>query len=218
MAKTPSAPPPIPPAALAAPVPPAAPVETMGAIGKEALTDAAASFAQEQLEAAEAAAIERREHDAKLAAEMDPAGHDLHAVLTNEEVLEARAAARKQLLAKQRKVAREALIADEMLRLEREEGMTTGSGVLDEMVTIVMDLADHSPCITVNGEPFWHGHSYTRPRHVANSLREQMQRGWVHQHVLDGKSIAESYQRKRFTQLSPKSGVRNAPVSPDQMH
>lgn len=209
-------PPALPPTVPAAP--PALPVEALGGIGRDAApVDAAATAAQASMQAAEDAAIARAAADRQAAEDLDPDGHDLHAILTNKQVLAVRAQARKEMLADQVAAAKASLLDEEKQRLLVEEGVSTGSSALDEIVSITLDLADHTDKLVVNFAPYWHGITYTVPRHVANSLREQMWRGWQHQHILDGKGIAESYQRQRVSSISPKHGIKNAPRTPDML-
>lgn len=143
----------------------------------------------------------------------DEAGEErLHPLLSNEEVLEARAEARKQVEAAQRKAAKKKIIDDETQRLRTEEGLVTGDGTKDQMVRIALDLAPHSPFIVLNHRPYYHAQTYTVPRHVAETLREIQQNGWRHQDEIDGKTIKEHYQRARSTGLSPVKGITNAPA------
>lgn len=135
----------------------------------------------------------------------------LHPILSNEEVEEAKAEARKMIEAAQVKAAKKKIIDDETQRLRNEEGMVTGDGVKDQMVRISLDLAPHSPFIVLNHRPYYHAQTYTVPRHVAETLREIQQRGWRHQDEIDGKSLAQHYQRAHATGLSPVKGVTNAP-------
>jgi hypothetical protein len=135
----------------------------------------------------------------------------LHPFLSNEEVLEARAEAHRQIDAERRKKAKKHLIDQEKLRLEREEGFTTGDGVKDQIVKITLDLAPHSAHIVLNLRPYYHGQTYKVPRHVAETLREIQQSGWRHQNEIEGKSLTQHYQRARTTGLSPIKGISNAP-------
>ena len=137
----------------------------------------------------------------------------LHPVLSNEEVLLAREEARAQIEAQRKKKARAHLIEEEKRRLELEEGFTTGDGVKDQIVRVVLDLAPHSPFIVLNGRPYYHAQTYTVPRHVAETLREIQQRGWRHQDEIDGKSLTQHYQRARQSVVSAVKGISNAPQS-----
>lgn len=136
----------------------------------------------------------------------------LHPLLSNEEVEEAKAEARRQVEAAAHKAAKKKIIDDEMQRLRTEEGLVTGDGTKDQMVRIALDLAPHSPFIVLNHRPYYHAQTYTVARHVAETLREIQQNGWRHQDEIDGKSLKEHYQRARDTGLSPVKGVTNAPA------
>ena len=145
--------------------------------------------------------------DALMAAEAAGA----HPVLSAKEVADAKAKARAAVDKARKDAATKQLIEQETVRLQREEGLVAGDPVADELVKLTVDLPEHAANITVNMQPFWHGHTYDVPRHVANSLREQMQRAWAHQHEIDGKNLTQHYQMARETVLSPVAGVRNAP-------
>lgn len=120
-----------------------------------------------------------------------------HPVLSEAEVAAAVAEARERVRKDAVAAAKKKIIDDEVLRLQREEGMHTGDGVKDEVVPIYIDLAEHSDRLLVNMQPYYHGHTYNVPRHVANSLREQMARGWNHQDDIDGKSLRQRLGRAR---------------------
>lgn len=153
------------------------------------------------------------EEEAALRAEgIDP--H--HPILTIDEQREAIQSALKRVSADEKK---EALKAFEKQVYERERGVTglrTGNPILDEMVTVTLDLAEHSDRIWINGHQFWHGHTYKVPRHVANSLREIQQRGHHHQADLDGKGISERGKKPMLTAIKADAGgnvvgIENAP-------
>lgn len=128
----------------------------------------------------------------------------LHAFLSNDDVLAAKAKARTKLEAERRTKAMKRIEEEEMERLRLEEGLTTGDQVKDELISITMDLAQHSDKVTINGRPYWHGFTYDVPRHVADTLRESMSRGWQHQDEIDGKNRAQQYQTNRQFSLLQK--------------
>lgn len=134
-----------------------------------------------------------------------------HPLLSAKEVADAKARARAKIEADAKKAAIKRIEEDETQRLRTEEGLVTGDSAKDEMVSLTLDLAEHSANIVINGRPYWHGHPYTVPRHVADSLREMQARGWRHQDEVDGKDLAQHYQRARATVVSAVRGVRNAP-------
>lgn len=147
----------------------------------------------------------------KKAAEAAPPAEDLdedgtprlHPILTNAELRAAQASARSKVEADRKAAAAKAVKDAEIERLKREEGLVTGSGPKDEMVSILIDLAEHSNRIVINQQAYHHGHRYTVPRHVADTLRDIMARGWEHQDEIDGKSKAQHYAAERQAQMKP---------------
>lgn len=124
-----------------------------------------------------------------------------HPILTVDEQRDAIAAAHKRVDADARKDAKKALEQAIYDAQRGKTGLRTGNPVLDELVVCTLDLAEHSDCIRINGHQFWHGHTYTVPRHVANSLREMQQRGHHHQAELDGKGISEKMKKPMLTAI-----------------
>lgn len=141
----------------------------------------------------------------------DPlADEDNAPLLTADEIEVAKTEARDRVRADAVKAARKDVVDKEIVRLKRL-GSPLGEGAKDELVTITLDLAEHSNKIVINGEPFWHGHTYTRPRHVVDSMREQMLRGWNHQDQLDGRSLDDTFRRRRLTTVNGRTGnIQNA--------
>lgn len=145
-----------------------------------------------------------------------PEGHEVrkHAVLSDAEYDKAIEQARAKLNKERVAAAMKAVEQAEMERLRMELGLVTG-GVGDDMVSITIELSKvQMPNIIVNMRPYWHGHTYTVPRHVADSLREMIFRGWVQEDIEDGKALAEQFQRRRETIISKKRGIINAPARP----
>lgn len=141
----------------------------------------------------------------------------LHPFLSNEDVAVAKAAARKAIERERRDVAMRAVEEAEKQRLRVEEGLVTGDGVADEMVTIVMDLAPYTDKVSINGsfgKHYWTGHTYTVPRHVADTLSEMMFRSWRQEDQKDGKDLYSTYRRHLDTKINKIGKVENAPVRP----
>jgi hypothetical protein len=137
----------------------------------------------------------------------------LHPLLTNEEVLSAKKRARDKLEADQKAFAMKDIEAAELARLKSEERQVVG-GVMDELVNLTVDLPEFGSCLVTNMRPFWHGHTYLVPRHVATDLASRMQAMWQHQYrEIDGKKMSEFYRRHRGTIMSP-NGVANSPALP----
>jgi hypothetical protein len=136
----------------------------------------------------------------------------LHPILSNEEVLAARARARKKVEAERKLAAIEALEVQETERLRLEEGLTTGVGVLDEIVNVTIDLPPFAPDIKVNfHQTFVHGYTYPVPRHQADTLREQMARAWRHEDEVKGRSFREHYGLARHATISKVGDAVQAP-------
>lgn len=192
------------PRAAAAPPPPPAPAVE------------GSNTALEAMEAAVASASAKAVAEAEAHAENLDEPHPEHPLLTRREVMDVQAQARSDLIAKQRANAKKALLASETLRLAQEEGLTTGSSINDQPVSITLDLAEHSDRIVINGRPYYHGYTYTVPRHIADNLAEIQYRGWKHQDEIDGKDLVQHYQRQRLTTMSQVTGVaKNAPAKFD---
>lgn len=131
---------------------------------------------------------------------------------TAEEAAELRAQARADVEETRKENARKMFLREEKERLRQEEGLTTGSRTKDEMVSIVLDLAEHSNRIILANRAYYHGQIYTVPRHIADTLREVMFRGWKHQAEIDGEDRQQFYQRQRLTKVSMVGGKEtNAP-------
>ncbi len=153
----------------------------------------------------------RRAEPAVTASEEEPR---LHPILSNADVLAARAKAKARLDKERHAAAMKAVEEAEAERLRVEEGLVTGDGAKDELVEMTLDLAQHSQNITLNGRPYWHGFTYKVPRHVADTLRDIQAQGWKHQDVVDGKDLTQHYQanRKTFLKMVGTSvGVKDAP-------
>lgn len=146
----------------------------------------------------------------------------LHPILTNEEVLDARAKARAKIEAEQKAFALAEVERKELTRLREEEFITVG-GVEDELVNITIDLPEFGSCLTTNMRPYWHGQTYLVARHVARDLTWRMQAMWQHQLLqIDGKKLRDTYYRNaslnlgmRETRMSARTGaVTNEPRRP----
>ena len=150
--------------------------------------------------------IENDEDPVDLAADMfgeDPdAPSTAYPELTNRELDEIRAKARKtvadDLKAEQKALA----LKQEIAQAKREAGMS-GFDLKTDMVNIHVDLPEYCAnakdvgAIRIDGRVYTHGFTYTVPRHQADSIRDQMYRAWLHQRDIDGKSLAQFYERSK---------------------
>lgn len=112
-----------------------------------------------------------------------------------------KAQAREEILADKKAAAKKDMLAAEKVRLQREEGLTTGNSHADEIVNVTIDLAPYAPSILVNGLPYHHGRTYPVPRHVASSLQETMFNTWKHQGTIKGESLSEFYAKQHVNDL-----------------
>jgi hypothetical protein len=136
--------------------------------------------------------------------EAKASGREVNGVFfTDEELAVIAEDAKKAFEAKRRKAALAKALADEEKRLEKEFGLSTLEGDLNEPVTIMVDLPENSDRIMIDQEVIQNGQLITRPRHVINSILEIMWRGQVAQHNLDGKTREEFYRRQRPIAVSP---------------
>lgn len=146
---------------------------------------------------------------ADLAAALDAAEADdeerLHPILTNKEFREAQAKARKQLSAEERKKAFDEVVKAEIEKQRGPAGLLTGKPELDEMVDYTIDLPEFAASVVINGQAYWHGQTYKIPRHVANTLSEQVHRARNHQLEIDGKGLGERLKVEKKPIVSAKT-------------
>lgn len=124
-------------------------------------------------------------------------------ILSQEEIEAAKKVAAENVQKALRDAELKRIVAEEEARLRRLEGQRTGKADKDEMVDIFIDLAEFSDRVTINMVDYYHGYTYPVPRHVADTLREIMQRTHRHQMEIDGKSHEEMYRRTAPVALSP---------------
>lgn len=145
---------------------------------------------------------------------LDPSG-----LLSDEEVLEARASAKERVMRERRAAAMLAFEAQETERLRREEGLTTGIAQKDEIVNFTVDLAPYCDKISIGGPlgaHYYNGKTYTVPRHVADTLAEIQFRTWRHEDQTEGKDLLQTYKRKFGTSINGVTGASsNSPRLPN---
>lgn len=122
-------------------------------------------------------------------------------LLSKDEIEALEAEVKAELLEKKKEAASEAMREKIRRDLAYKEGLVTGNAVKDEIVNILIDLAPFAPAITLNGMHYFHGSSYTVPRHIADTLAEQAYRTWKHQNEIDGKSITDFQGQKRVAEM-----------------
>lgn len=135
----------------------------------------------------------------------------LHPILSDEEVLAARAKARDKIDAERKKAAAKAVEDEETQRLRVQEGLTTGIGLKDEIVGITIDLPEYADKIVINSVPYHHRHTYQVPRHMADSIRETMDRAWKHEDEVKGNSLTSHYGAARQAHITATGAVQQNP-------
>lgn len=172
--------------------------------------DAEFAAAVEAAAAAEAALADATTKTPK--ARKPKADTPVKAELSEQDIEEARAKAREEVRAELRKKAVAEVIAAEKEKLRREAAGETGDGWKDEIVNCTIDLAEHSDRITLDGNQYFHGHTYKVRRVVSDTLREIMQRSYQHQDQIEGKSLTDTLRRARNTRFNGSTGaVENSP-------
>lgn len=139
-------------------------------------------------------------------AKAEPHPDDPEVLLTPAQIEEIKKQARAEIMADKRGKAKQELLAAEKLRLQRDEGLTTGNRHADEILSITIDLAPYAPYININSQCYYHGRTYQVPRHVADTLRDQMFQTWKHQNQIDGKDAAQFYSQKHVAEMFKVAG------------
>lgn len=134
-----------------------------------------------------------------------------HSILTDEELAQAKATAKKRHEADLKKHAMELAVAEEMDRLDYEAQLAEGQRN-NEMVTLTLDLPNLADRIVLDGRVFLHGFNHTVRRVQAETLLEMAQRLWHHQfREVEGKKLRDFYQTRRGTVLNGSGQTFNAP-------
>lgn len=102
----------------------------------------------------------------------DPLG-----LITPERLQELREKARANVAAKLAKKAEDEFLKDEEKRLEREADPKPEY----EQRQIVIDAADHTDVIRIDGQYFFYGQKYTVSKPVYDQLQDILSRGWAHE-------------------------------------
>lgn len=119
-----------------------------------------------------------------------------HPILTDAQVDAAKAKALKTAQVARVKAAMEDIEKQEAQRLLEEEGMSAG-GVLDEMVSITLDLSPDMPWLRINGISYENRKTYTVRRARANDLMFMQMRGWMNETARKGDDRFSYYQQAR---------------------
>jgi hypothetical protein len=114
------------------------------------------------------------------------------------EELKAKAKAKVE---KERQLAAEAQLLEEMELEERRAG-----GLIEPMVDITIDLAPYADRLMLDGKIFFQGQTKTVPESVASVILDMQQSTWRHQSIVDGKS-ENFYRRSRSQGIAANGGV-----------
>lgn len=119
------------------------------------------------------------------------------ALLSDEEIEEAKRKAAADVFAERRKAEIKKIMEQEKERLRRESAGLTDDDRLNEEVYVTIDLAEYASHIMLDGFVYHHGQSYKVRRAVADTLHDLMHRGHLHQMQIEGKDPHAAYRRSR---------------------
>jgi hypothetical protein len=122
-------------------------------------------------------------NDAEMPVEMELLSADQKKAIRDE--------AHRALLAEMEQDARDKFYADELKKLRREKLPA------ERYITITIDSAPYVPYFMIDGVRFYNGYVYEVPVKQAAVLSEQMQRSWLHQDEIDGRSKFAPYRREQ---------------------
>lgn len=120
-------------------------------------------------------------------------------LLTPEERKELKAEAARTVLEEMTQVARDEYFKAAIAEARREHTPQ------DQIVPVTIDLAPYVGYIAIDGVQYFHGYAYQVPRSRSVVLYEQMQRSWLHQDEIDGRSRFNAYRRSQNTVIGPRN-------------
>ena len=114
-----------------------------------------------------------------------------------------RAAIRKEaqasIISEMEQDARDAYFAEQLRELRRKRVPA------EQMIEITISLAPYMPHILIDNDQYFDGYTYTVEAPRVAVLYEQMQRSWMHQDEIDGRSRFNAYRRPRGDRIGPGS-------------
>jgi hypothetical protein len=138
-------------------------------------------------------------------------------LLSPEDKAALKAEARKSILEEMKQDARDEFFRKAIAEARREHVPE------EQILGVFIDLAPFVAHILIDGVQYFHGYSYNVPRTRAAVLYEQMQRSWLHQDEIDGRSRFTAYQRPQHRVIGPREmgqatiGANGAVTLPDDM-
>ena len=104
-----------------------------------------------------------------------------------------------------------AALAEEMKQDARDkyyadakDQLRRGKTPADKFEMLMINAAPYVPFLMLDGVMFYHGYTYKVTGAQAAVLREQMQRSWLHQDEIDGRSKFNPYRVQRNMVIGPR--------------
>ncbi len=144
-----------------------------------------------------------------------PKAHELPrkvdiSVLDPARVAEIKAKAAAKMQARAIADAEDALLEQEMARLDREAHPET----VHEMRHILLDLALYADRVTLDGKVFYPGESYDVPKPVYDVLMECAQATYRHDDEIHGDADQNFYRKSRAMSVNMRTGMATAGGAP----
>lgn len=121
------------------------------------------------------------------------------ALLSEEDKAALRGEAQKSVLAEMEQEARDEFFRQAVAEARRAK--TPAS----QIIKVFLDIAPYLPYIAIDGIQYFHGYTYDVERTRALVLYEQMQRSWLHQDEIDGRSRFDPYRRQQNVVIGPRN-------------
>lgn len=102
-------------------------------------------------------------------------------------------------IAKERKEAAKKAALETALAAERAK-----FDPREEIVSITLDLAEHSAFLMIDGTKYFHGMTYRVKKSLFDVMRAAVASGWDHQAIVDGKNVNQ-YRRGHNIVLKPQA-------------
>ena len=111
-------------------------------------------------------------------------------LFTDDELKQLQSEAAAEFALETKKAAQEAFKEEEKRRLREKAMFAAGKDAEGEdLEAVTIDLAPHSPWITIDGRLYYHGSTYKFTRAQAQSIKDVMARTWAHEREIGGANI-----------------------------
>lgn len=108
-----------------------------------------------------------------------------------------------KIVAEEAKARRSDELLDEYKQIARRELIPE-----EALEPVLIDLAGHSTCLTVDGKKYFHGTTYYLSAAQAASIRESIYRGWKHEAEIRGAN-SNAYRKPNSISLTPSDAYTN---------